>query len=367
MKKAENYAQQCKIRQIDQVGPVNVWLVNGLLVRNHLFLDFTEGGNDCAYKWMPKNEIWLDDANAEEVPFIYLHELYERNIMHATGIGYEEAHDKANIIENQARNSKDPNKVNELLAREKERLKGMYPQTYKSLRKDSPTASTAHVSTALGNEAEHKKPPHGRFRKPQTFRDLTDSLKSREEEVGKRYSSVDELPPAVKNKIHDAKKRRQWMHVWNSAYDRHGDESRAFAEAWSVVGKSGEANLNFEVCKLDNEQRQVFGWASTTTIGGFHVVDKQGDIIPTQELEKAAYDFVLNSRQQGHNHVDVGVGRLIESMMFTKEKQQALGIDLGREGWFVGFYVDNEDCWQSIKKGDLLEFSIGGSAHKEEI
>ena len=51
------------------------------------------------------------------------------------------------------------------------------------------------------------------------------------------YSAVAELPAPVKAKL-KGKKLRQWLHVFNSAYDRHSDESRAFAEAWAAVKKA---------------------------------------------------------------------------------------------------------------------------------
>ena len=97
-------------------------------------------------------------------------------------------------------------------------------------------------------------------------------------------------------------------------------------------------------------------------MNGELVVDKQGDIIPEDELEQAAYEYVLYCRQQGDMHERMGVGRLVESMVFTKQKQEVLGIDLGMCGWFVGFRVDDPGVWKKIKGGELPEFSIGGKA-----
>jgi cation transport regulator ChaB len=51
------------------------------------------------------------------------------------------------------------------------------------------------------------------------------------------YPTNESLPQAVKDKIKSPKRRRQWRHVWNSEYQSHGDESRAFASAWSVAQK----------------------------------------------------------------------------------------------------------------------------------
>ena len=64
-------------------------------------------------------------------------------------------------------------------------------------------------------------------------------------------------------------------------------------------------------------------------------------------------------------HERMGVGRCVESMMFTKQKQDSLGIDLGLIGWWVGFKVDDVGVWKRIKAGELPEFSIGGKASRE--
>lgn len=110
-----------------------------------------------------------------------------------------------------------------------------------------------------------------------------------------------------------------------------------------------------------DDERLVFGWASVSTEGGRLVTDVQGDQIEPSELEKAAYRYVLKSRQAGEMHVrKTGIGDLVESIVFTKAKQDALGIDLGREGWWVGFKIHDDEVWKAIKKGEYSAFSIGG-------
>jgi hypothetical protein len=126
-------------------------------------------------------------------------------------------------------------------------------------------------------------------------------------------------------------------------------------------------HLPLTVRKADPDRQQIFGWASVVEQGGRAIIDKQGDIIPVEELENAAYDFVLYSRQHGEMHERIGTGELIESMVFTVEKQAALGIDLGQVGWWVGFHVADPATWAAHKTGDLPEFSIGGEAEPEEV
>lgn len=124
------------------------------------------------------------------------------------------------------------------------------------------------------------------------------------------------------------------------------------------LGWSGRLDIK----KADPDQQLLFGWASVVEKAGRPIIDKQGDIIPVWALEPAAYDFVLHSRDQGDMHRQVGQGRLVESMVFTTDKQKALGIDLGMVGWWTGFKVDSPDLWKSIRAGERPEFSIGGQA-----
>ncbi len=80
-------------------GAVSVWIVKGELVRSLYFIDFTEGGHDKVYHFVPKNEVWLDDdLGAGERRFVLLHELHERHLM-TLGWPYFKAHRSASKIE----------------------------------------------------------------------------------------------------------------------------------------------------------------------------------------------------------------------------------------------------------------------------
>jgi hypothetical protein len=81
-----------KIKVICKYKKYTVWLVNGLLVRKDYFVDFTEGGNGARYKFVPKNEIWIDDDLSEdEWPYVIEHEIMEKWYMDK-GYPYEKAH-----------------------------------------------------------------------------------------------------------------------------------------------------------------------------------------------------------------------------------------------------------------------------------
>lgn len=154
--------------------------------------------------------------------------------------------------------------------------------------------------------------------------------------------------------------------------DEEEEDDGKQKEKDAKVGKSTDVRLSFVVTKADPDQRKVFGWASVCAFDGKTVVDKQDDIIRIQDLEGAAHDFCLYSRTQGDMHTDIGVGRLIESMVFDADKRAAGVIakdDKGRviDGWWVGFLVDDEGVWGAHKRGERLEFSIGGRAQREAV
>lgn len=134
--------------------------------------------------------------------------------------------------------------------------------------------------------------------------------------------------------------------------------------------EQGTINGCFKIQKHDDDKRIAFGWAyQCVTKTGEQCVDHSGDIVDIADMEKAAYRFVKFYREGSDNHKRGGIGTMIESMMFTKEKAAALGIPDGMmpEGWWVGFEVTDEDVWKKIKSGVYKMFSIEGTASRVEI
>jgi hypothetical protein len=95
---------------------LSVWIVDGRLVRSVFDDDFTEGGHDYVYEFVPQNEVWIDnDLEEVERPYVLLHELHERNLM-AKGWPYSKAHEDSSKIEYHYRHH--PNELHLALANE---------------------------------------------------------------------------------------------------------------------------------------------------------------------------------------------------------------------------------------------------------
>lgn len=244
------------------------------------------------------------------------------------------------------------------------------------------------------------------------------------------FDSNAELPDSVRDVLPTAA-QSIWRNVFNSAFDRaEGTTSErdgtAFPQAWGAVRNAGWApnpnnpegkwikkggHLNigrvgsglersrraqrlkrrerrlallrerlekdtnvatwgkqFGIISKDDESRVVTAWASVVEKGGELVEDHEGDVIFPEDLEQAAWAFVANVRRAGLNHeVSSGIGGLVGSMVFTREVQKSLGIDLGKVGWLVQFHVEDDEVWQKIKIGELPMMSVHGHGERTPI
>ncbi|NLH16938.1 MAG: hypothetical protein GX455_10190 [Phycisphaerae bacterium] len=86
---------------------ISVWIVDGRMVRSVFDIDFTAGGHDYVYEFVPENEVWIDnDIDDDERGYVLLHELHERNRM-ASGWPYNKAHAESSRLESRCRHHPD--------------------------------------------------------------------------------------------------------------------------------------------------------------------------------------------------------------------------------------------------------------------
>lgn len=151
-------------------------------------------------------------------------------------------------------------------------------------------------------------------------------------------------------------------------------DSREVRKSDIVTTSAIGAGTEIEIQKTDEEQRLFFGFAKFSEDPmnrGHYYVDRQGDIVETSVLEKAAYEYVLKYRDGGTMHKTGGDATLIESFMVTPEKLSKMGLppDSLPAGWWVGFKMNEvpagqEDPWDKIKSGDYSAFSIEGMGRR---
>jgi hypothetical protein len=93
-----------KKRGADAFNDLKVFIVDGAAIRASVYPEFVYGGNFQRYPWVPKGEIWIDNAiSVEEYPYTLAHEIYEDELMRVRGLTYAVAHDSALKLEHRMR------------------------------------------------------------------------------------------------------------------------------------------------------------------------------------------------------------------------------------------------------------------------
>ena len=134
--------------------------------------------------------------------------------------------------------------------------------------------------------------------------------------------------------------------------------------------KNMSITTTFKVAKVKDDEGLVSGWANVAVQSdGSLPLDWQDDIIRPEVLEKAAINFMMDYRGSGVMHEGVEQGIVVESIVFTKEKQAAIGIPEGviPEGWFITVKVTNPDVFEQVKNGTYKMFSIQGNAKRIKL
>jgi len=127
---------------------------------------------------------------------------------------------------------------------------------------------------------------------------------------------------------------------------------------WDFIKKSNGREV---IGKDEKDFKYVFG---AVLIPG--VVDRQGDVISSEEIEKCAHDFMEHFRTVGAAHTEMlssEEGSYVES--YVAKVDTTFGEEMYPEGtWFVGAKVYDPEAIEMINKGEWNAFSIGGKGER---
>lgn len=99
------------------------------------------------------------------------------------------------------------------------------------------------------------------------------------------------------------------------------------------------------ITKIDEEERMVYGWASTPDL------DSDGEVIKAEALEKALPNYLkFPTLREMHQPKVAGTVKNAEAT---------------KKGLYIGAYVVNNDAWELVKAGAYKAFSIGGNVKKK--
>lgn len=163
-------------------------------------------------------------------------------------------------------------------------------------------------------------------------------------------------------------------HFWDDWCMLYHFEPSSFelCEAFSpdVREKRSEwKDVKLDVKVHEDEKQRVFGWLYVAECkNGIIQVDHSKEIIREKVLEEGSYAYVKDhrggDRMHGIEKLDGkrDVMSLIECMIFTREKIEAMGLPrLGSlpVGIWAGYHVHDSETWGMFKSKKLSMFSIG--------
>lgn len=94
--------------------------------------------------------------------------------------------------------------------------------------------------------------------------------------------------------------------------------------------------------------------------------DLEGDVISSEEIEKTAHGYAVESRVVGYAHKKDSSGKIVLAdadvvETFIAPVDFTIGAESIKKGsWVLGVKVNDSDLWQTIVKGDFDGVSIGG-------
>lgn len=112
--------------------------------------------------------------------------------------------------------------------------------------------------------------------------------------------------------------------------------------------------------KADDAEKLVYGVVYEPDIE-----DTQGDFMSASEIEKSAHAFLAKHRNIDEQHdFEDGAGELVES--YVVQADFTVGTETITKGSWVIVTRATDEIWDSIQKGDVTGYSMGGKAETVE-
>ncbi|AGM11203.1 head maturation protease [Haloarcula hispanica tailed virus 2] len=166
----------------------------------------------------------------------------------------------------------------------------------------------------------------------------------------------------------------QWVYAKDADTERDGADWGVQAPivlhtSKTVVTESGARAPVWAAEKDGEDGEEQKAWAPVLIP---NETDKQGDVIPSDEIESAAHEFLAEYRQIDTDH-DLFDGKGVPIESWTLKEAQTFTAPDGSESreypagtWMMGVQFSDE-AWKRVKEGELTGFSIYGEATQIDV
>jgi len=87
------------LKKFSEVSGFKVWIVDGEYIRENMDEEFTNFGQHYRFRFIPKNELWIDKERVPGEEKFFIGYLLIENRLMSKGTSYDKAVDKGNIFE----------------------------------------------------------------------------------------------------------------------------------------------------------------------------------------------------------------------------------------------------------------------------
>ncbi len=91
------------VKKFCSIAGFDVWLVDGEYIRKNICEDFVNCDEHYHLKFIPKNEFWIDKRARRGEDVFFIDHLLAENRLMARGMNFEDAYDKAAVVEQHER------------------------------------------------------------------------------------------------------------------------------------------------------------------------------------------------------------------------------------------------------------------------
>jgi hypothetical protein len=124
-----NMMKKPYIKKFSEISGFKVWIVDGEYIRDNIDEEFTNFGQHYKFKFIPKNELWIDKERVPGEEKFFISYLLIENRLMAKGMSYSRAVGRGNIFE---RGERGKSKV----MKKRIRLKGDHKKLMDIIHKD---------------------------------------------------------------------------------------------------------------------------------------------------------------------------------------------------------------------------------------
>ena len=194
--------------------------------------------------------------------------------------------------------------------------------------------------------------------------DELEKYREAEETARKTYSLIDDFMGLIYRVIEDpnvVNKAQRIVALSQELESRVAGEmtsnetdAEQTEKSWNAILKAGS----------DDERRLAYGVVLKPD-----VVDAQGDVMTTDEIEKAAHAFFVNSRIMDLQHrEDLPSDRAVPVESYIAPQDMVVGgRNVAKGSWVMVTHIPDEAIWTQIKKGQIMAYSIRGLGKRTPV